>query len=1649
MKKILLFPLAILSFILTMNAQNQQKIMYFDKDQVLFSAGNPAISSLPGTLASGGGTARENGYYDAATNGLVVYTRDDKVYNSSGNPVPGTLGQAILNPFNSPCTPPAYYQHQITGNEIAIVPLGGSCTRFAIIYYVFEANHDCGILPDFLISVLRYSIYDSQTGTLVATDLQIDPTSLFTTTNDYIYGGGRGGIAISKFQNNAFSLYAVRNGTNGTFLDKYTISASGISPSSIFFHTPLPGANQFSGTELDLSPDGSKLTYSNPTGVTVVYLNANGDWNGNLWQPVFGSNTRTGVEFSPNSTFLYAGVKSNGIYQLNVNTQIVNGLIPGTSLYGNSMLETSYHPSAGYNIMAAVSTGPDDGRRIGAITNPNTIYTSIVFNPSYINFPSVSILGSLGVKYLPDQIDGQDYSILPNVLSYSATTFNALTPGSWTQGSNPITGTLNPPVIRIQTALNIFANISMQNMTFEFAPGASLVVTNGKSLMMGGTVLRGVPCNGMWQGVLVQTNALINMTNSSSIRDAIVGITASNNAKVNVNTSSTFNANETHIKLTNVNGTNILVSKTSFLNTVALKDQSYGVFDPLLGAKTGNKNIEIINSNASTPVTIGDPSSPVNQNNFTRGQYGIYITNSNVNAKNNSFFQTQNNAIYGNGALSFRNVNITDKNIFSFVAQSGILLENGINSTIQGNTFNSGIQFGIFWKYNRDCKLLIGDPGVANPPANLALWNTFNNNNWAAIMCSDNASTQNPANTNPVNKSEIRIMGNTLNGAPYAGGIVVQQNTLGSQITYHHFEINVNNMTNIGQGIILKNIRGFGQGLPSSPNFFRSAVVNCGINFSTQYNVSNRGIKAENCPSMNFSTNDVRSNNYYDWRNTAINVINSPNSLIYANTCQAGKGVQVALDMLNSNIMCNNFIGQVVGVQLEWEWLRNPSSNNPRHGTATDGRKNGFSNTAPWGYGIEVYYSNPALNQWVFEPTGGVPTILYTGVSPTIVSNVIGVNNCPNMIAPGGDDNLQLVLNDPVAQWKSDYEYHVNKIQTGQGNSSVASTFIKKAIKIEDAIKEQNYNQANGLMSGLTPTMPLETYYKQVLATVLDAKAASVRPLTQSEINDLTVIAELNPRTSGPAVYTARAILKAELNMDFEDDEITGRTIFGNVILAPACSTATFANISIGLIDNDNNVPTGITPVVPDSTGKFVFDPYQLRLLDTTKTYAFTVQPNSFVLTPTGFKTISQWISSGSVSLNVDCPPSTCASGAWTQKANFGGTPRFGVTSFVIGNKGYMGTGYDDTNLFQDFWEYDPQTDVWTQKATFPGVARFVAVGMYFAVGDKGYFGTGWNGSGATDQSDVWEYNATLNSWTQKANFGGGQRNGAVGFTVGNKGYICTGWNITTPPIYFHQDVWEYDPQSDIWTQKANFPGPGRQGAVGFSIGSKGYIGLGGGGSGSVLSTFFNDFWEYDPQIDSWTQKADIPATGRQWAAGFSIGTKGYMGTGGIYPSGPYYSDFWEWDQATDTWVQKADFGGGARNLTSGFSIGSKGYLGTGYDGSPKNDFWEFDPASNPCPTALRTMQPPPITMIIPSAISVYPNPNSGEMTVNYSIPENQIGKFEIYNLIGVKVADYPLQSGGANSLSISETNLTEGIYMYRLTSDNKTIEQGKIVVIK
>lgn len=145
--------------------------------------------------------------------------------------------------------------------------------------------------------------------------------------------------------------------------------------------------------------------------------------------------------------------------------------------------------------------------------------------------------------------------------------------------------------------------------------------------------------------------------------------------------------------------------------------------------------------------------------------------------------------------------------------------------------------------------------------------------------------------------------------------------------------------------------------------------------------------------------------------------------------------------------------------------------------------------------------------------------------------------------------------------------------------------------------------------------------------------------------------------------------------------------------------------------------------------------------------------------------------------------------------------------------------------------------------------------------------------------------------------------------------------------------------RADYWIQRANFAGIARADAAGFSIGSKGYLGTG------YTGTYASDWWEYDTATDAWTQKAGIPGgSGYVETGWFSIGNKGYLLS---FPGG---TDFWEYDPALNTWTLKAPFPGPVRQACVTFVANNKGYVTTGSSSTMAaslNDLWQYDPVTN------------------------------------------------------------------------------------------------------
>jgi N-acetylneuraminic acid mutarotase len=293
-------------------------------------------------------------------------------------------------------------------------------------------------------------------------------------------------------------------------------------------------------------------------------------------------------------------------------------------------------------------------------------------------------------------------------------------------------------------------------------------------------------------------------------------------------------------------------------------------------------------------------------------------------------------------------------------------------------------------------------------------------------------------------------------------------------------------------------------------------------------------------------------------------------------------------------------------------------------------------------------------------------------------------------------------------------------------------------------------------------------------------------------------------------------------------------------------------------------------------------------------------------------------------------------------------TGRFAMASFAIAGKGYLVAGglmnaAGSKGTSTDVLCYDPTQHWWSQRASFPGNGR---IGMAsFVANNLGYVCTGAVSNFTTTVTENWAFNPATNSWAIKAPLPAVARSFAVGIGLNGKGYVGTGVPPGGGADGGLNDWWQYDPAADHWTQKRSLPGSlGRWGAVAFANdvpGGKAYLAC---GIQSSLWTGLGDCSEYDPVADTWTGMPGLPSRGRVYAVGLNHPDGGIVGTG---YSGYNFDDFYQFSYYTKTWSQVASVPG-QRYMAQGFAIDRTVYVGGGVYGlggnppTPINDFYSL-----------------------------------------------------------------------------------------------------------
>ncbi len=344
----------------------------------------------------------------------------------------------------------------------------------------------------------------------------------------------------------------------------------------------------------------------------------------------------------------------------------------------------------------------------------------------------------------------------------------------------------------------------------------------------------------------------------------------------------------------------------------------------------------------------------------------------------------------------------------------------------------------------------------------------------------------------------------------------------------------------------------------------------------------------------------------------------------------------------------------------------------------------------------------------------------------------------------------------------------------------------------------------------------------------------------------------------------------------------------------------------------------------------------------------------------------------------------------------------------------------------------------WKVKNEFPGAKRKWSAG--FEVNGKAYLiGGCLSEAPVVYSNNVWEYNPINDIWTQKNNF---VRNLSLPsyFTLNGHGYIVGGVDDSYTD---RRELYQYDETNDTWVAKAPYPTTIRE-SFHFVINNKAYVGQSG-------------MYEYDPTANSWTSKASYPGPHTINPTCFSIGNYGYAGLGSD-GGATLYDSIYKYDPSNNTWVTIAHFPGIPRSGAKAFVLNNKAYVVGGYsyiNGQryELGDCYEYDPASDTW-SAVPGMPGTPRESVTAFAIN-----GNGYIVAGAVIGDNNYSKYvSEFGTCSALSSINPIEGNGNAKMGftlfpnpstdllnvkLGEYEVTSGIHYAIISVDGKIIKQG------
>lgn len=358
------------------------------------------------------------------------------------------------------------------------------------------------------------------------------------------------------------------------------------------------------------------------------------------------------------------------------------------------------------------------------------------------------------------------------------------------------------------------------------------------------------------------------------------------------------------------------------------------------------------------------------------------------------------------------------------------------------------------------------------------------------------------------------------------------------------------------------------------------------------------------------------------------------------------------------------------------------------------------------------------------------------------------------------------------------------------------------------------------------------------------------------------------------------------------------------------------------------------------------------------------------------------------------------------------------------------GFGYSLTGTYtKSFYKYDPTMDSWEQLPDYPGPGRGFGIGDAWE--GKLYFGFGAQPSGDF-LNDLWVYDPETDTFEQLPDCPGVGRAHPAFVILDGKIYMGMGSDFGAPGGGNLQDWWAYDIENQSWSQLTDFPDAKRHHPYQFALGEYVYTGFG-HGTGFIS----NEWYRYHPPTDVWEQVTTLPAEGRVAGQQFSYNGKGYAISGQGEDHGSMLSgEFWEYDAQLDEWTELPPHPGPSIWAPALFIIDGFVYLSTGEKDDPNSG--QQLPSKTVYRYNMDTLSTSTTEMEFDKKVVIYPNPASQFIYWETGI------KFERATIMDMQGKQ--IQTWTDLEAPIDVSQLRSGVYFLKL-ENNKDSHFEKIIV--